>query len=179
VTVTAAFPGTFNPPTIAHLAVAVAARSQYGIDRVDFILSTDPLGKDGRSAPPVHDRAAILRRVADRYPWLDARVTSSRLLADVAAGYDYLIVGADKWAQVIDPVWYGGSETDRDKALGRLPTVLVAPRPPFPLPTGVAVVEMEGDHAPVSSTAVRGGRHDWMLPEARLYAERTGAWHTP
>jgi len=32
------YPGSFNPPTIAHLAVADAARRQAGLDSVDLVL---------------------------------------------------------------------------------------------------------------------------------------------
>ncbi|MDT1909227.1 hypothetical protein, partial [Acinetobacter baumannii] len=32
-----AYPGTFNPPTIAHLAVADAARAQRRLDRVVLV----------------------------------------------------------------------------------------------------------------------------------------------
>ncbi|HLI24175.1 MAG TPA: hypothetical protein VKU91_04415, partial [Acidimicrobiales bacterium] len=108
--------------------------------------------------------------------------TAAQLLVDVAAGYDYLVMGADKWAQVVDPVWYGGSEAERDSALARLPPVVVAPRPPFPLPApsslpaGVVLLDLPGGHGAVSSTAARSGRGEWMLPEAADYARRTGAW---
>ena len=43
----AAYPGTFDPPTIAHLAVAEAAWRVCGVDRVDLVLSVDPIGKAG------------------------------------------------------------------------------------------------------------------------------------
>lgn len=38
-----------------------------------------------------------------------------------------VVVGTDKWAQVLGPGWYG-SEAARDEALARLPLVLLAPR---------------------------------------------------
>jgi hypothetical protein len=70
-------------------------------------------------------------------------------------------VGADKWAQLHDPSWYGGSTDERDAALARLPEVAVAPRAGFPLPEGVHALEVDPAHHHVSSTAVRAGRHDW------------------
>ena len=33
-------------------------------------------------------------------------VTDRVHLADIAAGYDALVLGADKWAQVLDPAFY-------------------------------------------------------------------------
>jgi hypothetical protein len=92
---------------------------------------------------------------------LGVAVTGARLLADVAAGYDVLVVGADKWAQLHDPAWYDGSATARDAALARLPRVVVAPRAGFALPEGAEVLDLDPAHADVSSTAVRAGRHDW------------------
>jgi len=34
-------------------------------------------------------------------------------------------------------------------------------------------------HLQVSSSGVRGGRHEWMLPEAAAFDARTGAWSQP
>src|SRR3954452_21455227 len=42
----AAFPGSYNPPTIAHLAMAEATCRQCKVDRVDLILSREALGKE-------------------------------------------------------------------------------------------------------------------------------------
>ncbi len=176
---TAAYPGTFNPPTVAHLAIATAAWRQAGLERVDLVVSELPLGKEHLSRPSVADRLAVLAEVAHDRPWLGARSTAHQLLVDIAEGYDAVIIGADKWAQIVDPAWYGGSEDERDATLARLPPVLVAPRPPFPLPRQHRALEVDVAHAAVSSTAVRAGRHDWMLPEARAYDARTGAWSHP
>lgn len=175
----AVYPGTFNPPTVAHLAIAAAARRQGGLERVDFVVSQVPLGKEDLTCPTIADRLEVLARIVASRPWLAVRATSAQLLADVAAGYDAVILGADKWAQIVDPAWYGGSEEARDAALARLPRVLVAPRPPFPLPRLHTVLDIEVAHGAVSSTAVRSGRRDWMLPEAAEFDERTGAWSDP
>lgn len=172
----AAYPGTFNPPTVAHLAIATAAWRQARLDRVDLLVSTVALGKETLVRPTLEERLEVLRAVAARHPFLGVRTTDAQLLADVAAGYDFLILGADKWAQVIDPAWYGGSETARDAALARLPPVLVAPRPPFPLPPGARVLAVDEEHGRVSSTGARAGRLEWMLPEAVELARRAGGW---
>jgi hypothetical protein len=172
----AAYPGTFNPPTVAHLAIATAAWEQAGLERVDLIISAVALGKEDLARPTVAERLAVLAAVGAGRPWLAARATEAQLLVDVAAGYDALILGADKWAQIADPAWYGGSPTARDEALARLPPVLVAPRPPFPLPSSARVLDLDETHHAVSSTAVRAGRRDWMLPEAADFARRSGLW---
>ncbi len=82
-------------------------------------------------------------------------VTDEQLIADIAAGYDVVVMGADKWAQVRDPAWYGDDPAARDAALARLPRVLVAPRPGFTI-VGAEVLELPDHLGAVSSTAARG-----------------------
>ena len=177
-----AYPGTFDPPTVAHLAVAEAALEQGGLDAVHLVLSRSPLGK-APGAPTFEDRVAVLSRVAASRPWLSVVVTDGRLIADVVDGYDAVIMGTDKWAQVVDPSWYGGSVPARDRAVAALPRLLLASRGgdevPGDLPAGSVVLAVHTDHAPVSSTHVRAGRREWMLPEAAEFDESTGAWSDP
>ena len=82
-------------------------------------------------------------------------------------------MGADKWAQVTDPAWYG-SLAARDAAVARLPTVLLAERTGvvLPGPRGVPVVVLDVDpaHAEVSATRARAGEVDLMAPAARAWA---------
>lgn len=161
------YPGSFNPPTIAHLAVAEAARRQAGLDRVDLVLSVAPLGKSPADGPPVDRRRSVLQAVAASRPWLGVVVTEDRLIADIATGYDAVVVGADKWAQVLDPAWYD-SAAARDEALARLPRVLVAPRA-GDHPTGVELLDVPAALHTVSASAVRAGHPasaSWALPEA-------------
>ena len=168
------YPGSFNPPTVAHLAVADAARRHAGLDRVDLVLSREALGKPAGIGPSVDERRAVLEAVAATRPWLGVVVTTARLIADIAAGYDAVILGADKWAQVLDPGWYGGSTAARDEALAALPRVLVAPRA-GDHPAGVELLDLPDHLGEVSASAVRDG-HDaaavWILPEA----EASGLW---
>jgi nicotinic acid mononucleotide adenylyltransferase len=166
------YPGTFDPPTLAHLAIAEAAVAAGRIDLLDLVLSREPLGKSG--ATSVDARSAVLAEVCRARPWLGVRIVDARLIAEISRGYDVLVVGADKWAQIVDVAWYGGSRHARDRALERLPPeVLVAPRPGHPTPPGATALELAPALADVSSTRVReGGRHDWMLPEAA----RSGLW---
>lgn len=159
---TGAYPGTFNPPTVAHLAIAEAARAACRLDRVDLVLSLDPIGKAG-VRPTVEERAEVLRSVAGTRPWLGVAVTEHRLLADIAEGYDVLVLGADKWAQVLDVAYYDGPE-HRDECLARLPHLAVAPRVGGPLPEGCTVLAVDAHH--VSSSAARAGAVELMLAEA-------------
>lgn len=177
-----AYPGTFDPPTVAHLAVAEAALNQGGLDAVHLVVSRSPLGKSP-SVPSFEDRMAVLEDVASSRAWLEVRVTDEKLIAELASGYDAVVMGTDKWLQVLDPGWYGGSAEQRDAALASLPDVLLAARdgspPPELLRHRVRLLDVHPSHGPVSSTLVRAGRIDWMLDEAARFDARTGAWSDP
>ena len=157
------YPGSFNPPTIAHLAIAEAARDQCGLDRIDLVVSRVVLAKEHVEHPPFDERIALLERLAATRPWLGVVATEVQLLADIAEGYDVLVLGADKWAQIQELQFYGGSADIRDATLARLPTVALVPRPPHPTPAGVVVLDVPAHLGEVSSTAVRAGRVDWAV----------------
>jgi nicotinate-nucleotide adenylyltransferase len=177
------YPGSFNPPTVAHLAIAEAAVSAGRLDRVDLVVSRQPLGKDPVTVPSLDDRMALLGRMAARHPHLGVVLSPARLLVDIAEGADAVVLGADKWAQVVDPSWYDDDPGARDAAVARLPLVLVAPRPPVPLPAPVpdriVILDLPPQHLEVSSTAARAGRREWMAEEAAAFDAETGAWSRP
>jgi hypothetical protein len=174
------YPGSFNPPTVAHLAIARAALEQCGLERVDLVLSHDALGKHPVDLVSVADRSTVLAEVAAPLDWLGHHVTTQRLIVDIAQDYDVVVLGADKWAQVIDPAWYGDDPVARDHAVSRLPTVAFAPRLGHDTPgADVIVLDLADHHRSVSASAVREGRLDWMLPEALDFAHATGAWTDP
>lgn len=157
------FPGSFDPLTVAHLAIADAARAQCALDQLDLVVSHVALAKEDRHQSPVAERLAAIEAATTDRPWLRARSTAAQLLADIADGYDLLVVGADKWLQLHDPRFYGGSDARMQAALARIPPVAVAPRAGVALPTdGPAfVLQLDPAHHRVSSTAVRAGRHEW------------------
>jgi Cytidylyltransferase-like len=187
VTGLAVYPGSFDPPTVAHLAIVEAALGH--ADRVRLVLSEVALGKE---VPPggtsVEVRREVLEAAIDRRRGVEVGVTAARLVVDIAeeAGADAVVVGSDKWAQVVDPSWYGGSVEARDAVLVRLPTVLLVPRAgaataaqpgpdrSAPLPVAVEVVRLELPEAlrTVSSTRARGGEADLMVEAART----SGHW---
>jgi nicotinic acid mononucleotide adenylyltransferase/predicted RNA-binding protein with PIN domain len=150
------YPGSFDPPTIAHLAIADAALQRAELDRLDFALSRVALGKSDRR--DVERRRRALERAIGTRTDLAAVITDAQLIADIAQGYDVVVVGADKWAQVNDAAWYG-SIAERDRALARLPRVLVVPRLGFDV-SGAEVLDVGDELADVSSSAARSGRHD-------------------
>ena len=154
------FPGTFDPLTTAHLAIADAVRAELAVDEVALVLSLDPIGKRARSTVP--ERLAAIEARRDDRPWLAARTTDRRLVADIADGYDVVVLGADKWVQLHDPSFYR-SQAAMEDALRRLPTVALAPRSGVPLPPDlpVHVLGVPEEYHAVSSTAVRSGRAEW------------------
>ncbi|MDH4148476.1 MAG: hypothetical protein OEY23_25255 [Acidimicrobiia bacterium] len=171
------YPGSFNPPTTAHLAIAEAARSTHRLARVDLVMSKRALDKEHVERPTLEHRLSVLRDIAAGRPWLGVVVTEHQLLVDIADGYDVLVVGADKWGQLLDPRYYG-SIGARDDALARLPTIAVAPRPPHPAPAEL-LLDVDDTFHSVSSTAVRNGEVLHMLAEAAAFDRRTGAWSDP
>lgn len=171
------YPGSFNPPTVAHLAVSEAARMQRGLDRVVWSVSTKALAKETVELPLFEHRIHVLEQVALAYDWLDIQVTDQQLFADIAEGFHTVIMGADKWAQIQNIRWYQ-SEQEKAAAFNRLPAVAVAPRPPIEVPEGL-LLEVDDANASVSSTAARGGATHLMLPAALTFANHSGAWINP
>jgi len=160
------YPGSFDPPTIAHVAIAEAAVRAGTLTRLDLAVSRIALGKRADAQRPIETRVALLERLTDSRPWLGVTVTDAQLITDIAAGYDLVVMGADKWAQVRDPAWYEGSVEARDAAVARLSRVLVAPRPGFEV-VGAEVLEVPTHLGTVSSSSARAGRHDLIAPECR------------
>ena len=167
------YPGSFDPPTIAHLAIAERARQVVDATEVVWVVSRVALAKEHVQVPTLDERLAVLRAIADDHDWLSVEVTEAQLLADLAAGYDAIIMGADKWHQIHEPGFYA-DEAARDAAIASLPRPLVVPRGELPVPDEHRLDVGETHH--VSSTAAREGRRDLMLDAARRFDERTGAW---
>lgn len=143
--------------------MADAARHQCRLDRLDVVLSRQALAKEHGHHHSLEERVEAVRALAAGRPWLGVVVTDRQLVADIAEGYDVVVVGADKWRQLHDVAFYGGSAAARDDALARLPDVAIAPRQPIPIPidAGAVVLDLPAHLAEVSSTAVREGRHEW------------------
>jgi nicotinic acid mononucleotide adenylyltransferase len=127
----ALLPGSFNPPTAAHLLLAERARSE-GLDRVMFLLSVRTVGKRAFGLIPEDRMLALQAMGGDAF---SVGACSHGLYADQAeaasAAFDgaeiCFLVGSDKVLQIFERRWYG----DRDTALERLFTracLLVAPR---------------------------------------------------
>jgi len=169
------YPGSFNPPTTAHLAIAAAACEQFQLDRVVLTHSHQVLGKDDVDRPLFRHRVEVLQAVVADHEWLEVSVTSSHLLVDIASGYDVVIMGADKWHQIQELGWYDDAD-HRDASLARLPQLAVAPRPPLIVPPEHRLLLPSHVIHGISSTDARAGRLEVMAEAARRFAEGTGAW---
>lgn len=128
----AVFPGSFNPPTSAHLLLAERARRE-GYACVLFVLARNTIGKEASGMIP-EDRLLALRFIAQR-AGMGVAVCSSGLYVDMADAAAMLypgtevafLIGSDKVTQIFDPAYY----TDRDDALDALfarTRLVVAPR---------------------------------------------------
>jgi len=170
VPVRAAYPGSFDPLTIAHLGIAEAARSAHDLEQVDLVISEVAIGKEDRACLRLDERVRAIELAGRTRPWLRIVVTELQLVSDIAEPYDVVIVGADKWAQLHDPAYHPSPEAHVE-ALRKLPTPLVVPRPPWTVPDEHRL-DVPEHLTEVSATAVREGRRDWMAPEAR----EVGAW---
>ncbi|MDQ7993657.1 MAG: hypothetical protein REI45_13380 [Propionicimonas sp.] len=157
------YPGSFDPLTVAHLAVADSARVHLGLDRLDLALSRATLGKEHLDEASLERRVVALERASATRPWLAVVVVDAQLIAEIARGYDAVVMGADKWHQVNDPHWYGDDAAARDAAVARLPRIVVAPRAELEVPSALRL-PLPDDYAEVSATGVRAGRTEWAAP---------------
>lgn len=171
------YPGSFDPPTIAHLAIAVGARRALALDRVELVVSRRALAKEHADHAPFDLRLAVIEASIAHAGWLSLVVTDDQLIADIAKGYDAVILGSDKWAQLQDPVFYAGSESARDQALARLPQVVGPNRPgAAPLPDSAVTIKLPARLVAVSSSAARAGHPEWMTPAARHASTEHRVW---
>jgi predicted RNA-binding protein with PIN domain len=160
------YPGSFDPLTVAHVAIAEAALQRASLDRIDLVISRSALGKEDRAHSSVEARLDAIGRAARVRPWLHGAETHAQLITDIARGYDAVVMGSDKWAQVRDPAWYGGDASARDAAVDALPRVLVVPRPGFHA-DGAEALAIDPALAHVSSTRARAGEHHLRAPGTR------------
>jgi nicotinic acid mononucleotide adenylyltransferase len=128
----AVLPGSFNPPTAAHLLLAERARRE-GFGVVLFVLARNTVGKEPSGLADV-DRLLALRFLAQR-AGMGVAVSSGGLYSDMADAVAAVfpgtetafLVGSDKVPEIFDASFYA----DRDDALDALfarAKLVVAPR---------------------------------------------------
>ena len=129
-------PGSFNPLTLAHTALAEAGLADAAVDVLLFTPSTSTVDKEDTTGAALEDRLLVLRLYCERDPRLGVLLVNRGLYVDqarlVRATFPRVrellfLIGFDKIVQILDPRYYA----DRDAALERLfglAGFLVAPR---------------------------------------------------
>lgn len=184
--------GTFDPPHVGHVRMALSARGSLGLDRVLFSVSPSPPHKRDvpmsglrerremvEAAIRGHDGLALTRIEEDHAPSYTVdllRACHFRTRADL-----YFIIGADSLADF--PSWHDPA------GILRLCTLVVFPRDAAPVilavPGEAGLVVFESPVIDVSSTDVRrrmaaGERpSDAVAPAVLEYAERHGLYRAP
>jgi nicotinate-nucleotide adenylyltransferase len=179
--------GTFDPPHLAHLAIAEEAREVLGLDRVLFVPAGQPWQKAGRPVTPGALRLAMVEHAIAGNPAfaVDAREvdrpgptytvdTLRELAAEGIARDPWLIVSSEALAGL--PTW---REPEEVLALARL---CVAPRGAAPAAAVAAIRErygvpaerlrlLDGPRLAISSTEIRtriraGRSIRYLVPDA-------------
>ena len=169
-------PGSFDPPTLAHLVIAHTALRYHQLDQIIWSVSRRPLGKN-RGRTSIEDRLVVLRTVAATHQWLTVEGTDARLIVDLAQGHDVVVMGADKWHQLHEARFYGEDTKSKEvkaamtEALNRLPTCAVAPRNGLEVPPDMVLPVPPWVAQQSSSQAVGGST--WMSLSA---ARRSNLW---
>ena len=128
------FGGTFDPPHVGHLVLAVNVRHALRLDRVLLVVANDPWQKVARRVTPAADRLAMVEAAVGDVAGLEASAieidrggvsfTADTLAALAAEGPRrelFLVLGSDAAAGL--PSW------DRVEDVRRLATVVVVVRP--------------------------------------------------
>ena len=63
--------GTFDPPHLAHLVLAAAARASLRLDRVLLVPAGEPWRKAGREVSPPEARLRLVEAAAAALPWAE------------------------------------------------------------------------------------------------------------
>ena len=201
-------PGSFNPPTAAHLELARAARRRFELDTVAFSLSSVIVDKERVEGLCREDRLLLLALLTADDPWAAVVVVNRGLYSEQAPGFRTcfgvdadlrFIVGMDKVLQIFDPRYY----EDRDAALDTLfahVRLIAANREDWgdealralldrpenaPYRDRVQPLTLSPHLRDQSSSAVRRGVErgepagDAVAPAVREFIEATGAYREP
>jgi nicotinate-nucleotide adenylyltransferase len=98
--------GTFNPPHAGHLLITDTALRRLRLDRVWWLVTPGNPLKDNAGLPPLADRLAAARRIAD-----DRRIVVSGLEAQIGTRFTFDTL---RWLQARAPaarfVWLMGAD---------------------------------------------------------------------
>ncbi len=201
-------PGSFNPPTVAHLELARAARRRFELDTVAFSLSSVIVDKERVEGLCREDRLLLLSLLSADDAGAAAVVVNRGLYSEQAPAFRacfggdadlWFIVGMDKVLQIFDRKYY----EDRDAALDTLfahARLIAANRETWggealralldrpenaPYKDRVEPLALPPHLRHQSSSAVRHGIEggepaaDVIPPRVREFIEATGAYREP
>ncbi|HEV8634635.1 MAG TPA: hypothetical protein VG370_10420 [Chloroflexota bacterium] len=185
-------PGSFNPPTDAHVALARAGRAA-GLACVYYLLSKHTVDKERVTGIPLADRLGLLTRIAaesgdgvafaNRGLYVELAAAMRRALPRARLVF---LVGHDKIVQIFDRRYYAEGDAALEE-LFSLATVLVAPRADadrddlaalLAAPENrrfapqVGPLALAERHRDASSTLVRRGESDDVPPTVAAYLTR-------
>lgn len=202
------FPGSFNPPTLAHLAMLRQARKfasrRGGHWQVYAAMSKQIVDKEAVERMTLLDRVVLLEHVLERHVRRAGILLLNRgLYVEQAQGIRaafprvrrlYFLMGFDKIVQILDPRYYA----DRDAALRELfglAQLLVAPRGDEgtgelkallaraenrPFASFIHPLPLEPQYRAMSSTLARSGAQlNEVPPDARDFILRTRPYARP
>lgn len=197
--------GSFNPPTIAHLAFAESARAAAALDCVIFLLSKRTVDKEAVTGLGLEDRLLVLSAIVETRPWAAVAVANRGLYVEEAEALArtlpagtalWFLVGSDKVLQIFDPRYYHDREAALATLFGRA-GLLAAGRGPSganeirillvrpenrPYQDRVRLLDLPAAVTDISSTAVRealarGEGIEGLVPaEVRALIAETGAF---
>lgn len=189
--------GTFDPPHLAHLALAAAARTALLLDRVVFVVAGDPWRKNHRRVSPAAARLEMVRAAVEPFDWAEVSTveidrdgpsyTVDTLAALAQPDEDWwFILGADALADM--PAW---REPQRIIELARLAVTrrsdVDAELIPAALREAIPHIEermdmVEMSPLEISATEIRrrvraGESTEFLLPDAvRVVVDRLGLY---
>jgi nicotinate (nicotinamide) nucleotide adenylyltransferase len=164
--------GTFNPPTLAHLALAQRALDLARLDEVLLVLPEAPPHKRDLEAP-LADRAAMLERLAELDPRLSAAVTARGLFleihAAVAPNYpagtrQHFLAGRDAAQRILLDWPYSDPRQALEEMFARFDVIVAERGGAFTIPVDslldrfrarIHTLEMPAEWEGVSATEVR------------------------
>jgi nicotinamide-nucleotide adenylyltransferase len=162
----ALLPGSFNPVTDAHLALAEQARRSGRVEAVSYLLASRTVNKERLEGATLEDRLICLRGLVRDTPDAGVVLVNRGLYVDQAeiarAAFPsieelWFVVGHDKIEQIFDHRYYADYHAALDR-LFRLASFLVTPR---------------GEAGPAELAALLA------RPENRAYADRVHALDLP
>jgi nicotinate-nucleotide adenylyltransferase len=183
--------GTFDPPHAGHVAAAVAAQAQLGLDQVRIIPAGQAPLRTGAPAAAAEDRVSMCRLAFAEFPWafVDEREvrrpglswsveTARELAAEFPSARRVWILGADQLARL--DRWKDVAELCRLVEFAVLSRDGIPTTPPPAIASAIRLTILQAPPVEVSSTALRealrrgdSARNGLPLAVARHIDERS------